>query len=144
MKRILNSIILLALPFIGIGQEGTFNTTVGYEVTGGQGIYVVERDSNCFVISDDPIGIDEIEKHKNALTLYPNPVSAELYVETPQDFRYSIGSINIYNRFGQKLDFKTDWQHEKAKLNVFHLPKGIYILEWPLDKKVYTGSFIKH
>ncbi len=68
--------------------------------------------------------------HGISIQVYPNPASDFVYVKADT----SIKNIEIYTLSGQKLNV----QLSQDKLNVSHLPKGVYLLKIQLENSTIT------
>ncbi len=77
----------------------------------------------------------------NDLTLYPNPVNAEIKIVLNQPNKSSV-YFEIIDVLGQKL-MEGKLEEKQSKLNVSSLQKGIYYLKIILDSGVLIEKFIK-
>jgi len=70
------------------------------------------------------------------INIYPNPVNDVLFFENKiENIR-----VQIFNSFGQKIKSELT---SSNKINVSHLPKGIYVLRVQIGKEVIIKKFIK-
>ena len=88
------------------------------------------------IVSTDDVAADEV------MTIFPNPVSAGLYIEL--DNRLSNGSILITNEMGQQLhteniNGRTDFYIEE--INRF--TSGVYHLTVITESSTFTQRFVK-
>jgi hypothetical protein len=86
------------------------------------------------------IGLNDIEK-TNHITLYPNPTKNEISITTKGEL------INDYLLYG--IDGKEILRSEMIKLNnailnLYLLPKGVYVLKVRTDRNVYTKKVIRN
>ncbi|QTE23002.1 endonuclease [Polaribacter cellanae] len=72
------------------------------------------------------------------LHFYPNPVENIINIEKTGN--YKIESLSIYNVLGKKI---TTIKTISNKINLSFLSKGIYILKFEVDNKLYATKFIK-
>ncbi|MCK6611599.1 MAG: T9SS type A sorting domain-containing protein [Bacteroidia bacterium] len=72
-------------------------------------------------------------------SIYPNPFTDKVLVETPNVGDYDLSFVNI---LGQKvIEFK---QQLPAEVNLDTLPKGLYVLELRKDNKVVHSQRLVH
>jgi hypothetical protein len=91
-------------------------------------------------------GCDQIEtnagieylKEKNAINIFPNPSTGEIYV----DVSNFIGAdIRIFDINGITVYYKNSFSEKSTKLNI-NLPSGIYLLQVQLDGKIETKKIV--
>ncbi len=71
---------------------------------------------------------------EKSIRIYPNPVQEELFIKTTNlDFE----AVTIYSIVGEKVQYAT-----KNKVNVKHLPSGIYFASIKTNKGVLTKKII--
>lgn len=77
-------------------------------------------------VSGNPqgIGINEPTNLEKGISIYPNPVTTNLYITLPSDTK---SNITMYSLVGSPI-FKITNQEKTAKINVSELPKGIYFV----------------
>lgn len=79
-------------------------------------------------------GINNITNSNNAMTLFPNPSSSNITVQTDEE----IQSISIFNALGDLV------QTEKAKtFSIEKLSSGMYIMHAKTEKGMSTIRFVK-
>lgn len=94
------------------------------------------------IISNDPspitTGVEKIEI--NTLSIYPNPASDVLTIESVQD----INSIYIYNITGQMINSYNQVENHQLNIDITSLPAGIYIVSL-IDKnnQIVSKKLIK-
>ncbi|WP_298952860.1 fibronectin type III domain-containing protein [uncultured Nonlabens sp.] len=84
---------------------------------------------------DGTAGNNDFEKTE--FTIYPNPVSSILYVQTDA----SLKKLIIYNLMGQIV--RSREVENRAEINVQELPSGMYLIEMISDTTTETVRFIK-
>ena len=84
-------------------------------------------------------GISSIQQ-KEAISLYPNPVSNQITIENPLQTKDAI--ISIYNVQGQLL-LQQKMEQEKTEINVGSFAKGIYIVKLNNDENIAVTRFVK-
>ena len=72
------------------------------------------------------------------IKFYPNPT--EKYINIRNINNEQIKEINIYNVLGKKV---ASFITPEKKINIQPLSKGIYILKFEIDNKLYSTKFIK-
>ena len=114
----------------------------GSEVTGKISAFF-ESEKGCFSdtsyldISINPTGIKNIDKSK--LSIYPNPTSDIITVETNILEPYS---ISIYTTNG-KLLFESCVEEASLQIDLSKLPKGVYYLNLATESSTITKKVIK-
>jgi rhodanese-related sulfurtransferase len=89
---------------------------------------------------DTTTGISDNQTIRNEISLYPNPASDKLIVETNQDL--NPGTLSIFNSNGQVL-ISRHIAGSRTEINIVSLPKGIYILKLVSDRNIFVQRFIK-
>ncbi len=83
------------------------------------------------------LATDEVKNHVET-TLFPNPVSNELNI----DSKDNIKEVTVFNLIGQQL-FSKKGNSKTSKIDVSNLKSGIYIVEVKTDKTSKTYKVIK-
>lgn len=92
-------------------------------------------------VSLNPDDCDEtlgtFRQHFHGLTLYPNPTDKEVWIDTP----YEIKACAVYNSQGvQLLQAAIE---DSNKIDIGHLPFGLYILYVETNNGTYRGKILK-
>ena len=90
--------------------------------------------SSCF---PQIVGIKEIDK-SNSISIYPNPTSSILTIETNSNTQQKLEIVNL---LGQTM--YTYYIYSKATVDVSAFAKGIYIMKLNTDKGIIVKKFIK-
>ncbi|MCX6352850.1 MAG: multicopper oxidase domain-containing protein [Bacteroidetes bacterium] len=90
-----------------------------------------------FLVRDTTVGIQQNIK-ENGVTIYPNPFTDELNINTTQNQKYSVA---IYNLLGQKIYASSSTLN--IKLETLNFPKGLYILELKSNQNITYKRIIK-
>ena len=102
----------------------------------------ISNGSFDFFIAYMPITIfthtEIVIEDETIIKLYPNPAQEELMLKTP----FNEGDILIYNSIGQQV-FIDKIQNYEQRIDIGHLPSGIYFLNIQTGKQQITRSFIK-
>ncbi len=95
--------------------------------------------NNIAVEGKATLSIKNPDADRVMLKVYPNPTMENLYV----DASHRMDKLILYNSFGQivfkNLDVKSDYQ----KLDIQHLPTGIYILKATFGDKEQAMKIVK-
>lgn len=87
------------------------------------------------------IGIEELENP--GITIYPNPVSENLYINFSPVFS-AVQSLRITNTTGETVYEKKDFTNPTHfEINFKHFAKGTYILEINMNNLNYKKPFLK-
>lgn len=112
----------------------------------GQDIYVAIVHYNCtnqFMVNVDDIMLyrtyNDVENvEMSLLTVYPNPASEKLMVES----QFVVNQYDIYNVNGAMILSKTV-NGKSFEINVSELPAGTYLIKMTADGMVQTKRFVK-
>ncbi|OWP77539.1 hypothetical protein BWK62_07245 [Flavobacterium oreochromis] len=98
----------------------------------------LERSTKC----QEPNLIDEDFGMLSKISIYPNPVNAELTIAMPNEDELPEAYV-LLNSIGQEVAAKKDLKIEDLKLVVSHLTNGIYFLKVQKAGKKVTLKFVK-
>jgi len=102
-------------------------------------VYVIDsdgcRDSSC--VSVDVLSINKFNTNVNVISIYPNPSTSSLTIETPQNSTIEI--INLEGQIVKSLAGKAG----NTTIDVSAIPAGIYFVEIKSEKVVTVKKFIK-
>lgn len=124
-----------------------YEYTVDFGAYAGQDIWVAIRHFNCtdyfYLDVDDitlSIGNDGIKENNFAgnLSLYPNPVSDKLMVESEA----VVSRYEVYDILGEMVA-NGEVNTEVFELNVNELPAGVYLIRTNAEGTVRTKRFVK-
>ena len=76
-----------------------------------------------------------------ALSLYPNPVDDNLFIDLSDE--ESLLNVKVYASSGAVFEVDADVEADKISLNVSQLGAGIYIVELITDSGVKRAQFLK-
>ena len=69
------------------------------------------------------------------VNVYPNPADETIWLETNEE----INSLSIVNLQGQNV---ASFDNEARKLDVSHLPSGVYVLQVEIENTTYQKRLI--
>ena len=132
--------IILNAPAFG-------NTAIGYangvlESTNNavhQTSFTVQTGKSGFELSGTmdfsyvTVGINEQNKNKAPLKVYPNPANDILFVECEE-----FSTIKMYDMMGKEI--LSQQGNGKTAVNINHLPKGVYIINVFSERKVMGNT----
>ena len=111
--------------------------------TDAQTGYVVGWDG-CIVNTTNgggfPMGFNEMPEKSNTLSIYPNPASTHVTIETSEI--PARGHLSIINPNGQQL-ITRQISEPKTVIDLSALPSGVYFVRLTNDKTVEVKKFIK-
>jgi len=84
------------------------------------------------------VGLDDIEKQDNSITLYPNPANNQVNISSEN----IINSIEIFNFLGQSV-YKTNVKSREKIIDINSLSKGVYIIGVSTDMGYIRKKLIK-
>jgi uncharacterized delta-60 repeat protein len=91
-------------------------------------------------LSDLNVGINTAPSIPCSISLYPNPASNKITIET--SFVEQNNSLTIVNIEGQQL-ITRQITESKTQIDISNLPSGIYFVKLANDKVVEVGKFVK-
>lgn len=92
------------------------------------------------IIANDLFLTDPMEDFHEKLIVYPNPVSNNLYFDSP--FNYEIIEIQIIDNMGRVVQSGKEFDNQTG-LNVSPLPHGLYYLNVLTKNERQTIKFVK-
>ncbi len=119
------------------------DSSIFYGLSAGAYIITLRDSLNCedtvHVQIATTVGL--LEQAVNRLIIYPNPFSGKLSIETTSPLQFQ--TIEIFDMNGDKLIAKTI-SARKVKLNVQHLPNGLYFYRILLSTgEIAEGKIVK-
>ncbi len=129
---------------------GHFSGSFGSVTTIGDNLYNIEDTGKAGVFLASVsvyTGIFSVNKIKSKLTVYPNPVSTEIHLQTDnynnRDLLYNasvynISGTTIYRGKGSLYEIETGINEL-----IRRIPGGSYYIMLSTDKEILSGSFIK-
>jgi hypothetical protein len=144
---------------IQFGGKGTYSSGVGKEKDAFYPFKFVTGDTIAYgwfrinLISEYIVSSYAIQKlynlsgvnakFKNRLSVYPNPVVNDVFVELPNTLNTS-GSFSIYTSLGRLVkEGQLNNSSQNVTIPVQNLEKGTYLLKIQTTDKVFTSSFVK-
>lgn len=134
-------------------ENGTL--TVSFTFPGSHTVTISYTDGECGAEAEGTITLDSLfapvgigENLPFTATLYPNPATTTLTVETDSPIR----EITVYDLTGRAVAVETrcttslranNYSPLRRDLNVASLPAGIYLLNIVTDRGVQTSRFVK-
>lgn len=89
-----------------------------------------------------PATVTSIEKQKGTLRFFPNPASDVLGIVLPDDMH--VEEVQVTNLQGQMLQLKAEKQQPgQLRMDIGHLPHGLYFVRILSGNTTYTGKIIK-
>ncbi len=83
------------------------------------------------------VGIQQFSNNTDAISIYPNPATNNITIESPQQ-----AVIEILNIQGQLIKTYTSSEN-KTNVNVSMLPSGVYVVKVKTEKGITVMKFIK-
>jgi len=83
------------------------------------------------------LGLNDVNINEEIVTLFPNPATNYLTIETPQQTTIEIS--NIQGQIIKTLETKEN----KTNVDVSGFARGVYIINVETDKGVWRGKFVK-
>ncbi|MCL2291371.1 MAG: M6 family metalloprotease domain-containing protein [Bacteroidetes bacterium] len=81
------------------------------------------------------------EKQAPAFAVYPNPTTGELQI---MGYELRITDIEIYDMMGRKQKAEDRKEKEERRVNISHLPAGIYVMVIRTSEGLFHEKIIKH
>lgn len=83
-----------------------------------------DGDTATWILNNLPLSVEELSM-QNSLTLYPNPVSEVLNINTTSN----IDKVTIFNSIGQSVYSEVNTGKTSLPVNVANLKSGVYSIE---------------
>lgn len=95
------------------------------------------------LIAYDFITDIHVVSSERAFSIYPNPITNQLFIRVPSDLTFSQMpfEVSIVNELGQVID--TYFERESFVLSEVHWPNGVYYVKIITDKNVFVAKLIK-
>ena len=87
------------------------------------------------------VGINETD-NDDVVRIYPNPTNGEIRFEI-SDMRYEILEIEIFDVFGRNIVSNLKSQISNQKIDISHLPTGVYFVKITTDNGIVTKKIVK-
>lgn len=103
--------------------------------THGRGVF-----TNFIESTDEIVGIEDIKKvsiEKTSLSIYPNPASNFIRINTSQ----KIDKISIYDLQGRRVYQNTN-SNSPNSIDISQLPNGVYSLYLQTENEPLFGKFV--
>jgi len=100
--------------------------------------YIVGENGTILKTINGGVGINDLLHTANPLTIYPNPVTDKITLETS-----SIGILSILNPCGQQL-LQQRITEPKTTININTLPNGVYMIKLISENMVHVGKIVKN
>jgi len=88
------------------------------------------------------LGIEDVVKKEEDISVYPNPTKGELTIDNGQ---FTINNVKVFDVYGRKLPFN---QHINTSsyhlINISHLQAGIYFIQIQTEKRMINKKIIKY
>ena len=82
------------------------------------------------------LGISDLSYLENAISLFPNPTSSQIQINTSNDI--DIIRVELYNVLGQQINIAS-----KSTIEMSYLPSGLYYLQISTDLGTVTKTIIR-
>lgn len=142
MKTPLLFLVIFSIPLLISAVENKGKTQ---RATGSNIIYInVNIDQPNVDDCYDETGLPDM-RIENWLNIFPNPNQGVFYVEMQRLNYGEVVKMNVLNTTGENVyqtDVKVDGEHYQMKLNLTHLPKGVYLLRVHADRGVNVQRLI--
>jgi hypothetical protein len=92
----------------------------------------------CFCSLLTPV--EELEKRKDFISIYPNPTTNELTIDIKKENGTSL--IKLLDTFGKKIENRES-NSSPIKMNIDYLPKGVYLIQVDIENNSYIRKIIK-
>ena len=91
-----------------------------------------------------PVGIKEMENNSLMLSIYPNPSTAEFFVDLKKsNWKFDLKNICVLNSFGQQINPVCQIENNIITLDMESFPIGIYFIRLTNKDIVITQKLIK-
>jgi hypothetical protein len=128
--------------FVGFSKGQVWFPSVAFSPSGQPYVAYTDfgNDFKATVMKYDSVFVGVNEHQESRLSLYPNPATDKITIETSATPAQS--QLSISNLSGQQLITRPITE-PKTQLNVSSLPSGVYFVRLTSDKSVAMGKLIK-
>jgi hypothetical protein len=118
-------------------DAGPGEHTIYYEFTDSNGCSNIDS----VVVNIQIFGEISGEAGVLKMILYPNPAREELYIKAPASTQ-----IQLINTLGQRQVnmLMEELPNEMLRMDISHLPQGVYVLEMQIQGRVLSGKVVKY
>lgn len=134
----------------GIGSMGGFFNPIMEYIIGSYCELTCFKDNETAIYVNNPecdkcfctllTPVEEFEKGKDFINIYPNPTTNELTIDIKKE--NGISSIKIFNSYGKQLENRES-NSFPTKMNIDYLPNGVYIIKVDIENNSYIRKIIK-
>jgi len=110
-------------------------------------IYAIQHNRNPFIDHPEwvdsilhPLGILNITKIQNNISVYPNPTDKEIVISNNN----LMTDIVLFNALGQEVKTLHNVGIKQTKLDLSDLEQGYYLLQVKSEKSIYLQKIIKY
>ena len=135
------------VSWVNVGNAGFSSGTAGqpsFDFSPSGQPYVAYMDGGNYnkgtVMKYDSVFVGINEQQESRLSLYPNPVTDKITVETSSTPTQS--QLSIMNVNGQEL-ITQHISERKTVIDISTLPSGVYFMQVTNDRTVEMGKFVK-
>ncbi|MGE4542209.1 MAG: T9SS type A sorting domain-containing protein, partial [Bacteroidales bacterium] len=89
----------------------------------------------------DTVGVITATASANEIKVYPNPATTELWLQLPENTPLAQAQIALYNSSGRLL-YKAKPSSHFHKIDVAHLPKGLYLVRLWDGERWYVKKLV--
>lgn len=97
-------------------------------------------DSTYYIYHTDLTGIGELPVESASVFVYPNPLNGEINITSS----VPVQSMEILDLSGRKLDLPNHTWQEEIKIDISHIPSGVYILRLMTEVGPFARKVIKN
>src|SRR5690554_592166 len=115
-------------------QSGTYDVTLDMVSSCGDTLTLTK-----VVKCDNGIGIDEVIADKNAVTLYPNPTTDLVTIESAKHL--TMEQVTVYNVLGQNVYQDKPMSRSKHAIDVSKMASGVYTIHVQTNDGVIIRKF---
>ncbi|MFK7781217.1 T9SS type A sorting domain-containing protein [Psychroserpens sp.] len=119
------------LPGVNLFEESQYDFDIMYAAT-NDGLLII--DTNCLEL----LSTEDFENESNMVTIFPNPTTGLLNINT--NLNRSL-SIRLINNIGQVLQSQTDFRNDSIDLSNYSA--GVYTLILEFDNKTVLKKILK-
>jgi hypothetical protein len=120
-------------------DANNFQKSISIKYWNYNGTKVTSGDSTYYYFHT-VLGINELKPQGRNITVYPNPATDKITIESSANQTKS--QLTILNLNGQQV-FTCQISEPKTQIDITNLPSGVYFVRLTNDKTVEVGKFIK-
>ncbi len=125
--------------FVSVPLNGLHGRISAIGFAGSYTLVCLSENTGAFFFDLNQVGVDQLTIDNGQLTVFPNPASEELFINS---YSLLVNAISIEDVLGRTVLRITDNTDQISNLDVSNLSNGIYTLRVVTDKTILSKQFV--